>query len=163
MSWLYQWLTRGNIEWNKACAKDMVVNRLKILCPLLVDIREHQRFGRSTMKSSSAAIIRLDKELTAFLSQADLMIVHQIVQLGHDWQQISARETEIKYRWQDSPLPRNSCVLRPIGRWDRIASANSLLLSVRVEVIEQTSQTSFKSPRSHFLHCYIRTSKLLFL
>ncbi|KAH7223002.1 hypothetical protein BKA60DRAFT_668926 [Fusarium oxysporum] len=65
--------------------KDMVVSRLKILCPLLVDVRKRQSFGRSTMKVTSAAIVRLDDELAAFLSQADLMFVHQIVQLWHDW------------------------------------------------------------------------------
>lgn len=72
--------------------KDMVVGRLKILCPLLVDVRERQRFGRSTMKASSAAIVRLDEELAAFLSTADLALVHQIVQLWHDREQDSLHE-----------------------------------------------------------------------
>jgi hypothetical protein len=72
--------------------KDMVVSRLKILCPLLVDVRERQHFGRSTMKASSAAIVRLDEELSAFLSEADLMLVHQIVELWHDWQQDSLQK-----------------------------------------------------------------------
>ena len=72
--------------------KDMVVSRLKILCPLLVDVRERQRFGSLTMPISSAAIVRLDGELAALLSKADLMMVHQIVQLWHDWQQESLHE-----------------------------------------------------------------------
>jgi hypothetical protein len=72
--------------------KDMVVSRLKILCPLIVDVRGRQPFGRLTMEFSSAAIVRLDEELAVFLSKADLMFVHQIVQVWHDWQQDSLHE-----------------------------------------------------------------------
>lgn len=65
--------------------KNMVVSRLRVLCPLLLDSRERQHLHRSTMNICSAAIIRLDEETAAFLSDADLMWVQCIIQLQHSW------------------------------------------------------------------------------
>ena len=55
--------------------KDMVISRLKILCPILVEARERQRFDDPFMNIVSALIVNHDEELRALLSPAALMML----------------------------------------------------------------------------------------
>lgn len=79
--------------------KEMVVSRLKILCPPPL---QRQRLGSSTMMGSSAAILGLDDETAALLSGKDLMMFGAITQVWYQMHQ-HVMEEKLKASINDKP------------------------------------------------------------
>lgn len=64
--------------------KRMIVSRLKILCPVLLEVQDCQSWVVQGMDLSWEAILQLDGETANLLSRANIGLLQLIVQLWHD-------------------------------------------------------------------------------